>query len=315
MPQLANTISTYDFGTAHLREDLADVIFDVSRRDAPFISMIGKTTASSRTHDWVVDSLGAAVSNANIEGDETSFDTYTAPSRLTNATQIFKKAYIVSGTSIAVDIVGAEDEYTRMQVKAMRQLMRDMELAAVTNQAPATGNDSTARALRPLMGWFSSNVSRGSGGANGTTSAAATDAGSTRPFSKQLLDTVMESARSNSSELPTVLMCHPAQRKYISSMSLTNVTRQAEIYEGKLNASIKVVETDFGDLQVVDNDLMRTREIALLNPDYWAWAELRPAFSESLGKSGDAEKFQVICEATLESRNEAASGVIADLDA
>jgi len=105
MAQLTNTISTYDFGTAHLREDLADVIWDVSRRDTPFLSMIGKTKATSRVHDWVVDSLGAAVSNANIEGDETSFDTYTAPSRLTNGTQIFKKAYIVSGTSIAVVII------------------------------------------------------------------------------------------------------------------------------------------------------------------------------------------------------------------
>lgn len=313
MAQVANTVSTYDFGSAHLREDLGDVIYDVSRRDAPFIGLIGKTKATSRTHDWVTDSLGAAGANANVEGDETTFSAYTAPSRLTNATQIFKKAYIVSGTSIAVDVVGAEDEYTRMQVKAMRQLMRDMELAAVSNNAPVTGNDSTARVMRPLMGWFATNVSRGDTGANGSASAAATD-GTKRDFTKELLDTVMESIRSNSSEIPNILMCHPKLRKVISSMSLTNVTRQQEIKEGKLSASIKVVESDFGDLTVVDNDLMRDREIALVNPDYWAIAELRPAFSESLGKSGDAEKFQVISECTLEARNEAANGVIADLN-
>jgi hypothetical protein len=314
MPALTNTIDTYDFGTAHLREDLADIIFDVSRRDAPFINLIGKTKATSRTHDWVTDSLGSAAANAQVEGDETTFDTYTAPSRLTNATQIFRKAYVVSGTSIAVDIVGAEDEYTRMQVKAMRQLMRDMELAAVSNNAPVTGNASTARVMRPLMGWFSSNVSRASDGSNGTTSAAATD-GTLRDFSKDLVDTVMQSIRSNSSEMPSVLMCAPAQRKNISAMSISNVTRQTELQEGKLPTSVKVVETDFADLRVVDNDLMRSRDIVILNPDFWALAELRSAFSESLGKSGDAEKFQVIAEATLESRNEAANGVIADLNA
>jgi len=313
MAAITNTIDTYDFGTAHMREDLADVIYDVSRRDAPFLNLIGKVKATSRTHDWITDSLGSAVANAAIEGDETTFDTYTAPSRLTNATQIFKKSYIVSGTSIAVDVVGAENEYDRMQVKAMRQLMRDMELATVSNNAPVTGNASTARVMRPLMGWFATNTSRGSTGANGSTSAAATD-GSQRDFSKDLLDTVMESTRSNSSEMPTILMCHPSQRKNISAMSVSNVTRQATVQDGKLAVSIKVAETDFGDLQVVDNDLMRTREIALLNPDYWAFAELRPAFSESLGKSGDAEKFQVICECTLESRNEAANAVIADLN-
>lgn len=314
MPVPTNTIDTYDFGTAHLREDLADVIFDVSRRDAQFISMIGKTKATSRTHDWVTDSLGSAVANAQVEGDDTDSNVYVAPSRLTNATQIFKKQYTVSGTSIAVDIVGAEDEYTRMQVKAMRQLMRDMELAAVSNNAPVTGNASTARVMRPLMGWFASNVSRDAGGSNGTTSAAAGD-GSLRDFSKDLIDTVMQSVRTNSSEMPSVLMCHPAQRKNISAMSLANVTRQESLQNGKLPASVKVVETDFADLMVVDNDLMRTREIALLNPDFWALAELRPAFSEGLGKSGDNEKFQVIAEATLESRNEAANGVIADLNA
>jgi hypothetical protein len=314
MPVPTNTIDTYDFGTAHLREDLADVIFDVSRRDAPFLTLIGKTKATSRTHDWVTDSLGAAVANAQVEGDDTDSNAYVAPTRLTNATQIFKKQYTVSGTSIAVDIVGAEDEYTRMQVKAMRQLMRDMELAAVSNNAPVTGNASTARVMRPLMGWFSSNVSRGNSGANGTTSAAATD-GDLRDFSKDLIDQVMQSVRTNSSEMPSILMCHPAQRKNISAMSITNVTRQTELQNGKLPASVKVVETDFADLTVVDNDLMRTREIALINPDFWALAELRSAFSESLGKTGDNEKFQVIAEATLESRNEAANGVIADLNA
>lgn len=309
-----NTIDTYDFGSVHARENLADVIFDVSRRDAQFINMIGKTTATNRTHDWVTDTLGAAVANAQIEGDDTTADAYTAPSRLTNTTQIFKRSYAVSGTSIATDIVGAEDEYTRMQVKAMRQLMRDMELAVVSNNAPVTGNASTARVMRPLMGWFSSNTSRGAGGDNGTTSAAATD-GAGRDFSKDLIDQVMQSVRSNSSEMPSVLMCHPAQRKNISAMSLPNATRMESLKNGKLPASVKVVETDFADLVVVDNDLMRTREIALINPDFWALAELRPAFSESLAKTGDTEKFQVIAEATLESRNEAANGVIADLNA
>jgi len=70
MTAITGTIDTYDFGTAHMREDLADVIFDVSRRDAPFLTMIGKTKATSRTHDWVTDSLGSAVANAQVEGDE-----------------------------------------------------------------------------------------------------------------------------------------------------------------------------------------------------------------------------------------------------
>lgn len=310
MAIITNTVTTAGFSSAHLREDLADVIYDVSRRDTPFINMIGKTKATSVTHDWVTDSLPTPTNVPQTEGDETSFAAYVAPTRNTNATQIFKQAYIVSGTAIAVNVAGAEDEYTRHQLKAMRTVMRNMELAFVGNDAPATG---ATRAVRPLMGWFATNVSRAGDGDNGTTSAAATD-GTKRDLTKAMIDEVMESVRSNSSEVPSVLMCHPAQRKNLSALSIPNVTRQQSIQDGKVSVSVKVVETDFGDLMIVDNDLMRDRELALLNPDYWAVAELRPAFSEALGKSGDAEKFQVVAEATLEARNEAANGVVADLN-
>ncbi len=45
----------------------------------------------------------------------------------------------------------------------------------------------------------------------------------------------------------------------------------------------------------------------------WAMGYLRPFFEEPLAKTGDADQHMIMTEWTLESRNEAASGVIADL--
>ena len=47
--------------------------------------------------------------------------------------------------------------------------------------------------------------------------------------------------------------------------------------------------------------------------DMWAWAELRAMREETLAKTGDAQKYHILAEATLECRNEKASGLVADL--
>jgi hypothetical protein len=47
--------------------------------------------------------------------------------------------------------------------------------------------------------------------------------------------------------------------------------------------------------------------------DYWGVAFLRDFTMHDIAKTGDAEKRQLLLEATLESRNEGASGVVADV--
>jgi hypothetical protein len=59
---------------------------------------------------------------------------------------------------------------------------------------------------------------------------------------------------------------------------------------------------------------MRTRDALLLDPEYMALAYLRPFQTNDLAKTGDSEKTQLLVEFTLETRNEAASGIVADLN-
>jgi hypothetical protein len=59
---------------------------------------------------------------------------------------------------------------------------------------------------------------------------------------------------------------------------------------------------------------MRTRDAFVLDPEYAAVAYLRPFATNELAKTGDSEKTQILAELTLEMRNEAAHGLITDID-
>ncbi len=81
MAQVTNTYSTYD--AVGEREDLSDIIYSISPTDTPFMSGIAKENATAVFHEWTPDALAAAASaNSQIEGDDISFASTTATTRL-----------------------------------------------------------------------------------------------------------------------------------------------------------------------------------------------------------------------------------------
>ena len=143
MAQVTGTFSSYD--AVGQREDLTDIIYSIAPTDTPFMSGIAKEQASAVFHEWQTDSLAAATANnAQIEGDEISFSAPSATTRLGNRTQISRKSVIVSGTLDTVSKAGRNNELAYQISKASKELKRDMETILTANQAPVTGNDSTA---------------------------------------------------------------------------------------------------------------------------------------------------------------------------
>jgi len=63
-------MATYQTYTAiGQREDLSDVIYNISPTETPFMSSVGKTKATAIYHEWQTDSLAAVnTSNAAVEG-------------------------------------------------------------------------------------------------------------------------------------------------------------------------------------------------------------------------------------------------------
>lgn len=310
MAIVANTLTTY--AAVGNREDLVDQISMISPDETPFLSMIDSVTSNAVKHEWMTDTLAAPATNAQLEGDEASFSALGQPTRLDNLCQIFRKTGIVSGTQDAVDKAGRKVETIRQKVKKYKELKLDIEYALLSNQLKTTGNTTTARQLHGLCGWLTTNVSRGSGGANGspTTPTAATD-GTQRAFTEDLLLNVHKSCYENGGK-PTTLMTGTFN-KMVSSRFTGGATKTNDVKDNKITASVDIYQSDFGVLNVVPNRVQRGRDAWLLDPSMFAVAYLRPVKDKPLPATGDAEKFMMIAELTLEVRNEASSGVIADL--
>ena len=77
-----NASKSYDLSGGALKEDLRDIVYDISPMDTIFLTRAGRGTARSTTHEWLVDSLGAPAKNAKIEGDTFSANARNLPSRL-----------------------------------------------------------------------------------------------------------------------------------------------------------------------------------------------------------------------------------------
>ena len=97
MPLPSNTLTS--FSAVGNREDLSNIIYDVSPSETPFLSAIPKTKATGTKHEWQIHTLTAASgSNAVLEGDDATTDASTVTTRLYNYRQISDKVARVTGT-------------------------------------------------------------------------------------------------------------------------------------------------------------------------------------------------------------------------
>jgi hypothetical protein len=300
------------------REDLTDVIYNISPTETPFMSSIGKTKATAVYHEWQTDSLAAATTaNAAVEGADASDATLSPTTRLGNYTQILQKTIKVSGTLDAVNKAGRKSEKAYQLAKASQELKRDLETILLSNQGRDAGSsNSGARKMGSLLSWIKTNSSAQTNGGDPTTIgvSARTD-GNTRTFTEALLKEVVAEVFVSGGS-PSVLMVGAAGKQKVSSFAGIGETR-FNVTGAKPSTIIGAADiyvSDFGNMSVVPNRFMRTRDALILDPEYAAIAYLRPFMTNELAKAGDSDKTQVLVECTLEVKNEAAHGIVADLN-
>jgi hypothetical protein len=300
------------------REDLIDVIYNISPTETPFMSSIGKTKATAVYHEWQTDNLAAATTaNAAVEGADASDATLSPTTRLGNYTQILQKTIKVSGTLDTVNKAGRKSEKAYQLAKASQEIKRDLETVMLSNQGRDAGSsNSTPRKMASLLSWLTTNTDSGSGGADPTTIGVSTRSdGTTRTFTEALLKTVVASVF-DSGGTPSILMVGSAGKQKVSSFAGIGATR-FNVNGAKPSTIIGAADiyvSDFGNLAVVPNRFMRTRDALILDPEYAAVAYLRPFQTNELAKAGDSDKTQILVECTLEVKNEAAHGIVADLN-
>jgi hypothetical protein len=314
-------MAAYDrYSAIGAREDLSDVIYDISPTDTPIMSTIGKTKATSVTHEWQTDSLAAATTaNALVEGASASEGTITPTTRLANLTQIVGKTVMVSGTLLASDLAGRKSEMAYQLAKASAEIKRDIETIITANQGQTAGSSgSSARKLGSLLSYIKTNTSKNGTSVTGvdpTTLGVSTRTdGTTRAFTETILKDVIAKVFA-SGGTPSALFVSPAQKQVVSAFTGLAAQRYQVPTSGQATilAGADLYQSDFGVLQIVPNRFMRTRDALILDPEYAALAYLRPFQTNDIAKVGDADKKQILAELTLEVRNEAAHGGAFDL--
>ena len=310
MAQLSNTFETYD--AVGNREDLQNVIYNITPTDTPFMSSIGTGTATFTKHEWQTDSLASAASNAQIEGDDSPSAAMSATSRVLNYTQISYKPVMVSGTQEAVIHAGVNSELAYQIAKAGKELKRDMELALTgkTAAGAGSGNGASARTSRGFESWTVTNNTYGSGGSN--SSGSVTD-GTQRALTETILKTEIKNCYDNGGD-PDLLIVGSFNKQKISGFT-GNSTRMDMAEDKRLITSIDVYVSDFGEVRVMSDRVLRSsgRSALLVQTDMFATGYLRPFQTIELAKTGDAEKRLLLAEWTLIAKNEASSATIADL--
>jgi hypothetical protein len=297
--------------------DLMNEIFNVAPTDTPFLTLCGRTEASQVLHEWQTDTLAVPGANAELEGADTTNFVASSTTELNNRTQILKKAINVSGTAQAVTQAGVDGQYAYQMALRTKELKKDLELALLSNQLAAAETGSVGRKMKGLPCWFGANeADLGASGAVATASAAA-EAGTARVPSEAALKALLTKIYNNGGN-PDQIMMAPDIRVKMSEVLTGGATKMEKAEKQTVHAVIDVYVSDFGTLKLVPNRVQGFESYSkgcafVLDPEYWKVAYLRGFTEEKLAKTGDSMKGHVIVECTLEARNPASSGMMADL--
>jgi len=292
MAQPANTFDSYD--SVGIREDLSNVIHNISPEETPFYSKSAKKSAKNTLVEWQTDSLRASAANAHIEGDATAGEARSATTRLGNYTQIFKNAVVVPDTDEGLDKAGRAKEVAYQTLKIAKEQKLDIEKALFDNNARAAGNSTTARELAGAPAWITTNTDFGANeGADPTgdgTDARTDETTTLIAFSQARFDGVMQSIWEEGGKPDTVYLSAFQMNVALGFTGNNNQRSAVQAGDERVIKSLAVYVTPWGSVEFMPS---REKNVAL-------------------AKTGDNTTRQVVTELTLCAKNEAANGGIFD---
>jgi len=301
-------VATYQtYQEVGIKEDVSDIITNISPRKTPFLSSIGNEKVTQPLFQWQEDSLRSVQGTANaiVEGADASFITVAPTVMRNNYTQIFMEAVQVAGTAEATLAHGRAKELAYQLSKSAAALKRDLENALVgTGQASAVGNSTTARTMagyQAQVGTTTSiNLYMGT-----STNLAETGATS--------LTTLLQNLFTNGGD-PSRILVTPANSIIVAAFAQAS-GRYRVFNDPKSNNIVNTVNlyvSPFGEQKVELDIFLQPHFTLAYNPDMWTLATLRPWTRETLAKTGDSMKQMIVGEFSLKHKNFNASGYVAD---
>lgn len=295
---MATGTAVASFNAATNREDLIDVITNISPIDTPFLSSLGKVKATAAYHEWSTDSLATATANAKKEGDDYSFALKTTPARTGAYVQMFQNTAEVSDLERELNPAGIDDMFAYQMAKCLKEQARDMEKALIGTGAGAAGASGTgaARELKGALAWITTNTATG----------ATTGTGTSSP--ETLFNTNLQAIWAAGGD-PQVTYVDGTEKRRISAFTASS-TKNVNADAKELVAVVDVYDSDFGRVKIVADRYMTALKIFTVQPDLWKLAVAVPTHKVDVAKTSSSTKGVVETVATLECRQEAGNGVL-----
>jgi len=317
-----NTRTVY--GAIGIREDLSNIIYNISPTERPFLSGCGRETADNTFFEWQTDDLTTAAANRSLEGNDPESLAVAEPTRVGNYTQISVKAVQTSGTAESVDFAGRKSTQAYQLAKRAKEMKRDMEKMLMDNVARNVGAAGTARVTAGLGAWVGANYHSlgsapsppGLGSAcTGNGTDITSDATSTGTLTEAGMKTVIAECFENGGSPDTILV-GSSNKQVISALtqSVSELRTAAnKASPASVVAAVDVYVSDFGTFKIIPDRFQRARDCWFIDFDFWSVAYLRPFRTETLAKTGDSIKQMLVAEYGLMSKNQKANGFLADV--
>lgn len=301
---MATHFKTYD--QVGKKEDISDVISNISPTATPFQSVIGSETVNNTLYQWQEDELAAVAANAAVEGADGSDADLSPTVMRSNTTQIFAKTIKVSATADVVSTYGRAKETAYQLSKKSAELKREMEYALVgVAQNAVAGSTSVARKFGNVWGNDSAGTAIINSAVitNNSTAAALTEA--------MILATNQKLYEAGGDA--SYLMIKPADSLIVAGFAAAaGRTRDFDTGTKVVNV-VDIYVSPFGTQKVVLNRFMKADAALLFDPANWKKAVLRPFSRTLLAKTGDADRHFIVGEFGLKHTNYKASGAITGL--
>ena len=316
-------------------EDVMNKIWDISKVPLPLTDMIGTGEAAKAAYkEWTTDKLNAPnINNAVIDGSDATGNDATFGARVGNHCQISTKNLHISTRADTVKKIGRTNEMAYQLQRRQHELRRDVEATIMANQASVADNGvNVAGKVGTLPSWITTtHVNGTAGGFNtgtGLTAARTVDAKSalTETKVKNAIQSIYEQGGDVS-----VIMSVPSVISRFSEFMFSSTHRSATVVNQITDASapatalaaINVYVTDFGTVKLIPNRLQQTHlddndvacaDVFLLDTGYLALSYLKGYSVEDMAKAGLSDKKLMSVDWTLMVLNEAAQGIIGDID-
>lgn len=312
----ANTYQTYQ--EVGIKEDVSDVITNISPRKTPFLSSIGDDKVHQPLFQWQEDSLRTVrgQTSAGVQGGDASLSAAVPTVMRNNYTQIFIDAVGVAGTTQATAAYGRSRELAYQMAKTAAQLKRDLETAFVgTAQSSGAGSATTAA----TMASFQEQIA----------TANVFYAGASTNLTEALLVQALEEVYNQGAD-PTRIMVTPANSIIVAAFAAAagryrTIPTEIKGANGTIVNAVNLYVSPFGEQKVELNRFLKAvgtvitgnststaGNTLIFDPDMWTKATLRPWTRENLAKTGDSEKQMLVGEFSLKHKNYQASAVIVD---